>query len=149
MNDKPETDRPKPKIWNPNAAANWSLLFSPAFGAILQAMNWKELGQPDRAKTNKTWACVTIIFLLLFALIPVNVGGIGGLIGLILLLSWYFSQGRAQAKYVKETYGKEYEKKGWAKPLLIGIGCFIGYVIFAIIVGVIYGILFEIPPEQI
>ena len=28
-----------PALWNPNAAANWSLLFSPAFGAWLHMKN--------------------------------------------------------------------------------------------------------------
>jgi predicted amidophosphoribosyltransferase len=27
-------------IWNPNAASNWSLVFTPAFGSYLHARNW-------------------------------------------------------------------------------------------------------------
>jgi uncharacterized membrane protein YfcA len=134
----------KPKLWNPNVAANWSLIFSPIFGALLLSKNWTELGQPDRAKSNQTWAIGCIIFLLFVVLVPsrpmldrtMQLGGI------ILLLTWYFSQGRKQAKFVKEKYGKEYEKKKWGQPILIAIGCFVGFIIVATGIGFIYEILF-------
>jgi hypothetical protein len=29
-----------PALWNPGAAASWSLLLSPAFGAFLHMKNW-------------------------------------------------------------------------------------------------------------
>lgn len=152
MENKPELNQsdstPKPKLWNPNAAANWSLIFSPAFGAILQAKNWVELGQPDKAKTNKKWAIGVIIFLVIFALLPSirMLDLIGRGIALILLIMWYFSQGRVQVKFVKEKYGQEYENKKWTLPLLIGTGCIIGLIIL-MITGVIYAMLFGVPLE--
>lgn len=150
MNDQTNTGCDRPLIWNPNAAANWSLIFSPAFGAILHAINWKALGQPDKAKVNRAWARGVIVFLLLLSIIPPNIKiaeGIGRMSAVVLLLTWYFSQGRAQAKYVKETYGKEYHKRRWANPLLIGLACLVGYVIFSIIVALIYSTLLGIPFE--
>jgi len=36
-------------IWNPNAAANWSILFTPAFGSYLQMLNWRTLSEPAKA----------------------------------------------------------------------------------------------------
>lgn len=42
-----------PPLWNPNAAANWSLLFSPVFGALLQMKNWEALGEDDKALNSK------------------------------------------------------------------------------------------------
>src|SRR5262249_50236839 len=44
-----------PKLWNPGAAAIWSLLFGPAFGAWLHAVNWGVLGKPWRATANAIW----------------------------------------------------------------------------------------------
>ena len=42
-------------IWNPNAAANWSLIFTPAFGAYIQMLNWQRLGQEPRLSgTNRS-----------------------------------------------------------------------------------------------
>ena len=43
-----------PPLWNPNAAANWSLLFSPAFGAFVHMKNWQALGEPEKAANAKT-----------------------------------------------------------------------------------------------
>lgn len=34
---EPETSLP---LWNPNAAANWCLLFTPSFGSWLHMKNW-------------------------------------------------------------------------------------------------------------
>src|ERR1700704_4744453 len=53
------TGRP-PTLWNPNAAACWSLLFSPAFGALLHARNADVLGRTDEAKANRVWFWISI-----------------------------------------------------------------------------------------
>ena len=36
-------------LWNPDAAACWSMLFTPLFGTILVIRNWEALGEPKRA----------------------------------------------------------------------------------------------------
>lgn len=44
-------------LWNPNAAANWSLLFTPLFGAYLHMLNWRSLGEaggPPRHENGST-----------------------------------------------------------------------------------------------
>lgn len=138
----------KPKLWNPNAAGCWSGVLSPAFGAILVAINWSELGHEQNAKTNKIWAWVTISFFLVFgflliALWPVRqkywvlkkgVEFIVTVVGTTLFATWYVSEGRRQAKFVKETFGKEYEKRKWCKPLLMGIG---GAIVYLLYLGVV------------
>jgi hypothetical protein len=126
----------RPHLWNPNAAANWSLLLSPAFGAYLHAANWRALGKPDRAAANMVWVWATVAFLLvsivtLFVPESKTLEGVMRFAGLGLLLSWYFSQGRPQAKYVKETLGDDYIKKGWGLPLLVGwvvVGAYVAIV---------------------
>ncbi len=100
------------ELWNPNAAANWSLLFSPAFGAYLHMKNWEALGDNDKAKSSKTWFISSIILSIL------------GL-GFFVLVAWYFSIGKKQAKYVKEKFGDRYTRKSWGAPLLIGFSVFI------------------------
>jgi hypothetical protein len=44
-------DGVSPAIWNPNSAANWSLIFSPA------------LGEPAKASVAKIWVLVTLLVL--------------------------------------------------------------------------------------
>ena len=100
------------ELWNPNAAANWSLLFSPAFGSYLHMKNWEALGEVQKAKSSKTWFISSLIFTVL------------GL-GFFVLVAWYFSIGKKQSIYVKEKFSDNYSKKSWGIPLLIGFGVFI------------------------
>lgn len=130
-----------PSLWNPSAAALWSLLFSPAFGAFLHARNAQTLGRMDEAKANNVWFYASVVFMagivLLSILVPtfpdvaLNAASLG------LLLGWYLSLGKKQATYVRETFQDRYQKKHWTKPLLIAFGClaavFFVTVIFAVV----------------
>src|SRR6185295_3877185 len=98
----------RPRLWNPNAAANWSLLLTPAFGAYLHAMNWRTLGKPEHARTNMVWVWMTVVILMinfatLFMPDSKTVDGLLRSAGLGLLVGWYVTQARSQMKYVKET----------------------------------------------
>jgi uncharacterized membrane protein YfcA len=132
-----------PALWNPGAAASWSLLLSPAFGAFLHMKNWEALEEPDKAAVAKKWVVfylVTIIGLAVMgALLPYNkaIPGLLRLCGFVLLLSWYFISGKPQMEFVKSRYGKDYPRKGWAKPLLIAVGAIIGFVF---VVGAVTGV---------
>jgi len=129
-----------PPLWNPNAAANWSLLFSPAFGAFLHMKNWEALGEPEKAAAAKVWVIVALVLVFGLPLLSLLVPGMAGfqsifrVLGLVLLISWYSSSGRPQARYVKDRFGKNYPRRGWGKPLLIAFGAAIAY---ALAVGII------------
>jgi hypothetical protein len=133
-------DGVSPAIWNPNSAANWSLLFSPAFGAYLHMKNWEALGEPGKASVAKVWVLVTLLALAGITLAaaflpnPRSLDGVSRTIGLGLLLSWYFSSGRSQTEYVKSRYGKDYPRRSWGKPLLLGCLAFAGFIIFTVVV---------------
>jgi hypothetical protein len=116
-----------PALWNPNAAAGWSLLFTPAFGAFLHSRNADAMGRHSEAKANKVWFYV-IIGYFGFALMPIpfipelffRVTRLG------LLLGWYFNLGKDQIKYVNLTWGNGYERKPWTKPLVTALCCLAG-----------------------
>lgn len=133
-------DGVSPAIWNPNSAANWSLLFSPAFGAYLHMKNWEALGEPLKASAAKVWVLVTLLALAGITLAaaflpnPRSLDGVSRTVGLVLLLSWYFSSGRSQAEYVKSRYGKDYPRRSWGKPLLLGCLALFGFFIFVVVV---------------
>lgn len=137
---------PAQPIWNPNAAASWSLLFSPAFGSFLQMLNWRALGQPQKADDARGWFIVSLAMLVVYVLIgvlapdPKAADAISRAVGFGYLLVWYFAAGREQAKYVKEKWGKDYARRGWGKPLLIAIGAFVGYFLVAVLIGVAIGL---------
>ena len=122
----PSPSRP-PVLWNPKAAACWSLLFSPAFGAFLHAQNAAAMGRVDEARTNRVWFYVSIAYFgvtLLTIAIPAVPDGIFSWIASGLLFGWFFSLGRKQITYVRETWRDRYPRKSWRKPLAIAF-CFL------------------------
>jgi hypothetical protein len=131
----------RPHLWNPNAAAWWSLLLTPAFGAYLHASNWQALGKPERAATNMVWVWGIVAFygvVIVTVFLPDSkvIDGVMRSAGLGLLIGWYFSQGRPQARYVKESLGDDYVKKSWGLPLLAGAAAFSGYLVVIFIMAV-------------
>jgi hypothetical protein len=111
-------------LWNPNAAASWSLLLSPIFGGILVSRNWVALGRPDKAKITIAWVVVSglVHFVQLFVDAKWN-----KFLALPLLLGWYFSDAKPQVRYVAERFGDGYPRRKWARPLLIALLALIVY----------------------
>ena len=131
-----------PPLWNPNAAANWSLLLTPAFGAYLHMRNWEALGETRRAAASRNWIYVTLAAVVISSAAEVfieesrRVNALSRLSGLVLLLAWYFSSGRSQASYVKVRFGKDYERRPWGRPLLLAFAMLVG---FYFVVGFLIG----------
>jgi hypothetical protein len=116
-----------PPLWNPAAAASWSLLFSPIFGAFLHMRNWQALGQPDKAAKSKTWIVATIVFLIVASLAPILIpssalDALGRFGGLGILIAWYYALGKSQQAFVAGRFGKSYPRRGWLKPILAALG---------------------------
>ena len=134
-----------PPLWNPNAAASWSLLLTPVFGAVLQMKNWRALGELEKAETSKRWAIGSLIFMVVMSLLSAFVfeqsEGFSRASGLGLLVGWYYANGKAQNAYVLARYGKTYPRKGWALPLLSGVGALAGFLVVMVIIGAVYAML--------
>lgn len=126
-----------PALWNPNAAANWSLLFSPAFGAFLHMKNWQALGEPEKAAAAKRWVWIALLFAMgggvLAVMLPDTKGAdaISRALAVGMLVTWYLTNGRAHATYVKERFGTAYPRKGWGKPLALALLATAGF--FAVV----------------
>jgi len=114
------------RLWNPNAAANWSLIFTPIFGAYIQMLNWRELGDFGRARRCKIWIWVGCLIAILS--LGAEFSNISRdfldrsfqIVMTIFLLLWYVFQGRVQVRYFAQNLGKEYTRKSWGRPLLAG-----------------------------
>ena len=134
-------------IWNPNAASNWSIIFTPAFGSYLHALNWRTLGEEGRARSAMGWFYFSLAMLIVYILMGMLMAGEKGadgatrVLALLYLIIWYFSAGRAQAKYVKNKFGSDYPRRSWGKPLLVGIVAILGYFALAVALGLIIGII--------
>jgi hypothetical protein len=113
------------KLWNPWAAAGWSLLFSPAFGAWLHAANWRALGRPDKAAAARRWSWLVVAALLLSgvaaALFELYASHLPWLAIAVLTLTWYGFPAREHCHYVHVTTGGHYHRRRWAPALLGGI----------------------------
>lgn len=119
-----------PAVWNPNASAAWSLLFTPAFGAFLHAKNAELLGRTAEADANRIWFYCSLAYLVVVAasvFFPMIPDRVFNAVAIGLLAGWYFSLGRKQAQYVRGTWQGRYQRKPWTIPLLVAFGCLIAY----------------------
>jgi hypothetical protein len=134
-----------PPLWNPNAAASWSLLFTPVFGAILHMKNWEALGEPQKAAGARSWAIGTVIFLFALAIVSGILGdskaldSLSRIAGLVVLVAWYYASGKSQQNYVLARFGKNYPRRGWAKPLLFALLAVVGFVVVLGVIGFVIG----------
>jgi hypothetical protein len=115
----------KISLWNPNAAANWSILFTPIFGAYLHSKNWAALGNKEKEKQSMYWAYGAIGVFILSLFLP----GLGPAVSIGYLLGWYFSIAKMQAKHVKEELDNNYEKNNWLKPIGVASSCLFALII--------------------
>jgi hypothetical protein len=145
----------RPRLWNPNAAASWSILLSPCFGALLHAQNWSTLGNPSMARTNRVFFWVLLGIPLISALV---VGGlalsgvevpqfVANAIPLGLLFGWYFGCGKRQVEWTKTNLPGGYEKRPMWKAVLMGFAIVIAF--YVIVFGVIFtaASVLEIKPK--
>ena len=110
-----------PALWNPNAAACWSLLFSPIFGAALHMFNARAMGDTELEKLNKGFIWGTLAVLVIAILLAIFSGIKANFVGIAALGAWYGAVGRKQVALVKERYGSNYPRRSWGKPILFGV----------------------------
>lgn len=130
MNDAPSAPCPDEfafEIWNPAAAARWSLLFTPVFGAFIHMRNWQALDQPERARSARRWFHASLGVLMLQVLTSALNTRLGSEplalhpVGLLFLLVWYFAAARQQTVLVKARFGACYRHKRWDGVVLGGV----------------------------
>ena len=66
-------------------------------------------------------------------------------IGLALLLAWYFSSAKPQARLVKERYGDGYARRGWGLPLLFGVLGMLALFVAAVVMLMVAALVFNRP----
>lgn len=113
---------PRLELWNPNAAALWSMLFTPIFGSALMMMNWKTMGNKAEADKSLCWLVVSAVATCALALLP---DGVGTGVSVLLLVVWYFLSASRQISHVKKEFGEKYQRKNWMVPLVIAGGCLV------------------------
>jgi hypothetical protein len=135
-----------PVLWNPAAAAAWSLLFSPAFGAMLHMLNWRALGNAEKEAAAKSWFIASLVVFAMFTVCALMLPQGGAFdvkihaVGLGYLLVWYLSTGRVQVRFVKARYGSEYQRKAWRKPLAVALSAVLAYLIAILAMAFVFGL---------
>lgn len=120
----PCPDAPACGLWNPSAAATWSLVFTPAFGAFIHMLNWQALGQPAQAAAARRWFYASLALLML----QIWTRALNARLGteplllhpasVLFLLVWYFGAARPQARLVRARYGAGYRRRRWDSVLM-------------------------------
>jgi hypothetical protein len=128
-----------PALWNPNAAASWSLVFTPIFGALVHRQNWLALGDAKRAQASRNWAIANVVLLVATGVVGVlapdgsPMNGLLRLLGFAVLVTWYYAIGKPQATLVRARFDGAYPRKGWARPLVLALLALIGYFLVAVV----------------
>ena len=119
-NSEINNTQPALELWNPEAAACWSLVFTPVFGSIIISKNWRRIGNTEEATYAKNWVYISLIAILGSIVLQFTslAGSIGQFLPIVFLLLWYFCSAKRQAKYLKNE-SVVYQKKSWFKPLAI------------------------------
>lgn len=126
----------RPALYHPVVTAALALLFTPIFGAQLQALNWDVLGERSHARTSRMWVRTTLWLIGLFILMQavfrneplMQYGGIYFLV--VTWLCWMVTTGWKQIRYVHELYGDDYPKLRLGRVLMLGGG---GWVIYSMV----------------
>lgn len=121
-------------LWNPKAAALWSLLFSWAFGSFLLARNWKALGDEERAKRCMLWFYGFFPFLIA-AIVVSEFGDFAAFLrpaGIGIFVAWFITERTPQADYLEQRFGGRYPRKSWLMPIGVAI-CIVAGSFFAIV----------------
>ena len=149
----------RPKLYNPKLVCACALLFTPIFGALLQARNWEEMGIPENARASRVWVRSTVwlivVYLVLQALFRNEeiANWLGPYFLIVLWGSWMLTNGWRQLAFVNQTYGKNYDSLPIGRPMILGAAgwLFYGLISFTMALGLsLAGIepLNQSPPEN-
>lgn len=122
-------------IWNPAAAACWSIVFTPAFGAYLVMRNWQVLGEDARAlAARRVWmfSLGLLALQLLASALNNRLNSQSNLmhwIGIGWLLFWSLTAALPQALTVRARLGPAYPRRPWDAAMLAAVIAGTGYVV--------------------
>jgi hypothetical protein len=99
----------------------------------LTAKNWRALGEVAKARRSMIWFYALFPYFLLCAVTPDSTASFFRYVSLAIFCAWVYFESEPQRKYVTERFGKNYRRKSWLVPSVIGIPifCFLVLGVFA------------------
>lgn len=117
----------EPQLWNILLIRISSLFFTFGFGAYLIALNWKTLGEHEKAKRSMYWFYSAVPLFLFATIIPDGPLGTGfsRFLFLVGFIGWANSKlVKEQTKFIKLNYGTSYTRRSFLKPIGVWCACF-------------------------
>lgn len=123
----------RPALFNPKLVCALALLFTPIFGAALQARNWTELGRPDEAAASRFWVRSSIWLIILFVVVQTLfrdeeiMHWFGPYFLIVVWVAWMLTSGWKQLTFVAKNVGKFYDARPIGKAITIGVAGWLFY----------------------
>lgn len=116
-----------PELWSPAGIALWSVLLTPAFGALAQMYNHRRLGETALAETSRRW-CVAGFAVLAWSALSCAFGqrlgmemGLFGWTNVAMLAAWMGATMPAHAQLLRERCGDGYKRRQWDSMAVLGL----------------------------
>lgn len=129
-------------LWNPLWTILLSFIFTPVFGGLITGLNWRALGNEERALVSFSYFRTTLFIMVAYIFVEPLLRGIPYTqyvlfsLMLILWLVWSFADGIKQLHYVNEQLGDEYHRNLWGKAIMGGVFGWVAYYAVAITVAI-------------
>lgn len=128
----------QPALWNPFVARALSLVFSPIFGSLVIAKNWKTLGEDQKEERSMLWVYGFFANWFLVLFLPENVDAFFLAVFWVACLAWALTDAEKQIRFVKEKYGKDYLHKSWLTPVGLAIAGCVAYAVLFVAAEVMF-----------
>lgn len=116
-------------IWNPSIAIALCILFTPIFGALIHASNWRSLGNHEEARRSAKWAIAQLFIIILVTILAALFRSelalyyMARALPFLGLIAWGVTAGKTQIAYVSGELGDIYESKSWILPVVAALTC--------------------------
>lgn len=123
----------RPQLYNPKLVCAAALLFTPIFGAALQAKNWMALGEPDNARASRLWIRSSLWLIVMYLVVqtlfrnePV-MEWLGPYFLVVLWGAWMLTSGWQQLVVISRTIGKIYDSLPMGRAIILGAAGWLAY----------------------
>lgn len=146
----------RPLLYSPKFVCACALLFTPLFGAALQARNWDELGEPDEARASRQWVRASLWLLVLYLVVQTIfrnepfINWFGPYFLVVFWGAWMITGGRRQPGFVARRCGDNFDHRPIGRAMILGAAGWLvwGLLSFTVALGLSLAGIDPMPGEQ-